>query len=171
MALTRSVPKEPAYIGIDPGAQGYLCWLVPSSMNPDRYIEAKETPTKIYQWITHISRNYDLRAIMIEEVHSIFGMSAKSNFSFGWNVGELHTILKLTQIGYDMVQPKAWQKEIGIKFPPKAKPAAKKKISAEVATRLYPKADIFGPQGGLKDGKSDALMIAHYAMLKYAGAI
>ena len=35
-----------------------------------------------------------------------------------------------------------------------------KKEVADIASRLYPKAELHGPKGGLLDGRSDALMIA-----------
>jgi hypothetical protein len=104
---------------------------------------------------------------MLEEVHSLYGMSAKSNFSFGSAVGRIQTILNISHTGWDLVQPKVWQKEVGIKFPPKSKPAQRKKITAAAVNRLFPGADIYGPKGGLIDGKADALMIAHYCMLRY----
>lgn len=59
----------------------------------------------------------------------------------------------------DRVTPKKWQKFIGVT----AKGDAIKKNVAEIAARLYPNAQLHGPRGGLLDGRSDALMIAHYA--------
>ena len=56
-----------------------------------------------------------------------------------------------------------WQKSIGVK----AKGKAIKKDVADICSRLYPLVDIYGPRGGLQDGLSDALMIAHYNYLKY----
>jgi hypothetical protein len=47
------------------------------------------------------------------------------------------------------------------------KPADKKKFVASIALQLYPKAPLFGPKGGLLDGRADALMIAHYLSIKY----
>jgi len=61
------------------------------------------------------------------------------------------------------VQPKKWQKTIGVT----KKGKEIKKEVASICSRLYPDAEIYGPKGGLLDGKSDALMIAHYAFLNY----
>ena len=100
---------------------------------------------------------------IIEDVHSLYGMSAKSNFSFGFNTGLITGIIQSTGIGLDKVAPKKWQKEIGVK-------TKGKEIKAEVgqiATRLYPKVQLFTPRGRLEDGKSDSLMIAHYCYLTY----
>ena len=69
-----------------------------------------------------------------------------------------------------MVTPKTWQKACGIAFKPKSAPAEKKRVVAAKAHQLYPSAALHGPRGGLLDGRSDALMIAHHMMLKYGGS-
>lgn len=107
----------------------------------------------------------------IEDVHSMFGMTARSNFQFGFNVGLLHGIIRTTEIGLELIQPKVWQKATGVVIPPKSKSAEIKKLVAQVAMRLYPQAELYGPQGGLLDGRADALMIAHYLSLKYGGKL
>ena len=101
--------------------------------------------------------------IMIEDVHSIFGASAKSNFNFGYNTGVVNALAMATGESVDRVQPKKWQKALGVKSKGKA-------IKGEVASicdRLYPKTSVRGPRGGLLDGLSDSLLISHYAYLNY----
>ena len=105
------------------------------------------------------------------------GMGAKSNFQFGRNLGLVEAITHLQPWAdkIEYVQPKVWQKGCGIVFqypnemstPHRA--ALRKRTVAKHALELYPKAEIYGPRGGLKDGRSDALMIAHYLRLKYEG--
>ena len=158
--------KTKAYIGIDPGASGAICLLVPD-IDVIIFTGTTVEPALLRQSLMSVAGEYNLAHIMLEEVHSLHGMSAKSNFTFGFNVGTIQAILGTTGIGFDLVQPKVWQKETGIKFPQKSKPAQKKKITADVVKRLYPYANIHGPKGGLLDGRSDALMIAHYCRLKY----
>jgi len=112
--------------------------------------------------------NNEIHFIGIEDVHSIHGTSAKSNFNFGFNVGVLHAIADITQIGFDLIKPKEWQKVVGVPTQkPKTAPAVRKKAIAAVALRLYPTALLYGPRGGLLDGRADALMIAHYLSIKY----
>lgn len=128
-------------------------------------------PSQVYDAVVAERLESDIPMIMIEDVHSLHGMSAKSNFQFGRNVGLIHGILAITKIGIDLVAPKVWQKEVGVSVPATIKGAARakamKKATAEVCKRLYPTVDIYGPKGGLIDGKADALMIAHYCYLKY----
>ena len=102
---------------------------------------------------------FNLAVIMIEDVKSLFGMSAKSNFSFGYNVGVVNTLALASEVAVDNVMPKKWQKHVGVR----AKGKDIKKDVASICDRLYPHVSIRGPKGGLQDGKSDALMIAHYA--------
>lgn len=157
--------KSKAYLGIDPGASGAICLLVPHKSII--FIDAPYDISQLHQSLLSLQEEYALAPVMVEQVRSLFGMSAKSNFSFGFNVGEIQTVIKCARLGMDLVLPKEWQKLAGIKFPKKATTAQKKKITAERAIELYPDAEIYGPQGGLKDGRSDALMLSYYCMLKY----
>lgn len=162
---------EKAYIGIDPGASGYICALAPES-NSVEFIANTEKPHIIQKAVKHLFINYDLKKIMIEDVHSVFGASAKANFNFGFNCGLLYGIIRSAGIGLDTVQPKVWQKHIGIVtrirkkgapvIPATVRKKELKKDIAAICERLYPHVNIRGTRGGLIDGKSDALMIAHY---------
>lgn len=146
------------YIGVDPGAQGFLCHL-DTTNNIIEFQSCAATPVEIDAFIQACAP----AKIMIEDVHSLAKMSAKSNFGFGRNVGFIHALCGLEPCGVDLVTPKVWQKTIGIK------PGSKtlKKDVATIAHRLYPTAELYGPQGGLIDGKADALMIAHFCLLRY----
>lgn len=92
-------------------------------------------------------------------------MNAGSNFNFGRNVGIITTCLELFDREIKLIQPKQWQKLVGIHYPKKCPSAERKKITADKCMELYPEAPIWGPRGGLKDGRADALMIAHAASL------
>jgi hypothetical protein len=153
-------------MGIDPGDKGSVCIYTPQ-INEILFINTSDDAFYIRKIIEEQRAQVrDFRAY-IEDVHSIFGMSAKSNFSFGWNVGKLHTILQTLEMDYNKVQPKKWQADTGIVFPKKTATVEKKRIVAARALELYPKAIIHGPRGGLLDGRSDALMIMHYGKLQY----
>jgi hypothetical protein len=93
------------------------------------------------------------------------GMSAKSNFQFGRNLGLIEALVCIwnwEKLLY--VQPKVWQKGNGIVFPKGSSPTDRKRITTDRAKELYPRSvhDFYGPKGGLKDGRVDALMIAHF---------
>ena len=154
------------FIGIDPGVNGAICILDPAAGIAD--FEKTTEDARMLIDALKIMDSFDtcsVRCIMIEDVHSLYGMSAKSNFSFGSNVGRVNTIAEATGFMVDKVQPKKWQKAIGVKSTTKGKDI--KKEVAEICKRLYPNITIHGPKGGLDDGKSDSLMIAHYCYLTH----
>ena len=145
--------------GIDPGANGAIAVL--DSSNPDSVALldlAKVTPFDAYQWLHKQQPN----SVWIEDVHSLYGMSAKSNFGFGKNLGIVTAIAKIATNGQAVktVAPKVWQKYVGITVRGKA---IKKQV-AEIAQSLYPTTELYGKRGGLLDGRADALMIAHYGL-------
>lgn len=104
---------------------------------------------------------------MIEDVHSIFGSSAKSNFTFGFNTGLLHGIIRSLGLPLDQVQPKAWQKHIGVKSTVKGKDV--KLAVADIVQKMYPSitSEIYTPRYRLIDGRSDATGIASYCKFKH----
>ena len=145
--------------GIDPGTNGAIAVL--DSKNPDSVALldlAKVTPFDAYQWLHKQQPN----SVWIEDVHSLYGMSAKSNFGFGKNLGIVTAIAKIAINGQTVktVTPKIWQKYVGVTVRGKA---IKKQV-AEIAQSLYPTAELHGKRGGLLDGRADALMIAHYGL-------
>jgi hypothetical protein len=159
-----------SYVGVDPGAKGSLCLLDDAG-----YIQFFEPPKPlespanlIAELQTAISGRIPIHSA-IEDVHSMAQMAAKSNFSFGRNVQLMHTILQLVPLKYELITPKIWQK--ALKIPPKkvfdSLGMSWKQGVAGVALKLYPNANLYGPKGGLKDGRADALMVAYYLKLKY----
>lgn len=162
------------FLGIDPGASGAMCGLQikPDGSNNIIFLDNKtNNVVEKNAWLTRLSLS-TVSMCMIENVHSIPGAAAKASFNFGWNVGELHTLLALQPFGFDLVTPKTWQKAVGVYVPAQFKGAERKKRTknhvAEICERLYPGCPIRGSKGGLLDGRSDALAICHYARLKYS---
>lgn len=155
------------FIGVDPGRKGALCAL----SLPNKAIEFHSTPNdkvtnaEVYAWLC--KRAWLRPVIGVEAVRSLPGMSARSNFSFGYNLGNIETIISLVRHPWHQIPPKVWQKAVGIKFPKKYSGPERKKITAERCLELYPGAEIYGPRGGLMDGRADALMIAHYLSITY----
>ena len=163
------------FVGIDPGSQGAICFLNPL-MGTAEFYETTKHPSKLLEdFKEQQERSMRIvRAIMVEDVGPVQGVSAKANFSFGRNVGIVQTVAASTGLMVDLVPPKTWQKEVGIKgkqWPKGTNPSTKSKyIKSQlgaVCERLYPKVNIYGPKGGLKDGMADAMLIAHYCYLKH----
>lgn len=155
------------YLGIDPGSKGAIAVLTPALKHISFHDLSGTTPHAILQFFEEINTNTSINplVITIEKVHAIPGTSAGSNFKFGYNVGMINALAEASQIGVRHITPKAWQKQIGVTV----KGKAIKKQVAEIAEKLYPNAPIRGSRGGLLDGRSDALMIAHTTYLTYDG--
>ena len=145
--------------GIDPGTKGAICVL---DNNDPAYVAlldlAKTTIFDAAQWLH--AQKPDI--VWIENIHGFPGMTAKSNFGMGRGVGKVHAIAEIATHGQEakLVVARVWQKFIGVT----AKDKWIKKEVAQIATKLYPTANIRGKRGGLLDGRSDALMIAHYGL-------
>jgi hypothetical protein len=146
-------------VGIDPGTNGAIAVL--DSKNPDSVALLDLNKYSIYE-TTKWLHNKKINVIFLESVHSLYGMSAKSNFGFGRNFGIAFAIAKLAVSDgpVQQVTPKVWQKYIGVTV----KGKGIKKEVAKIAQGLYPNAQLQGKRGGLLDGRADALMIAHYGL-------
>lgn len=164
--------KLTAIVGIDPGISGSLCLLIPNTKQV-LFNSTTEKPIILLNWFNQIQKEFNLKIVMVEDVHAIPGAAAGSSFSFGWNTAVMNVIPLCSGASLDKVQPKVWQKYVGVKKKVQKKGAPKikahvrtRQLKQEVAAicdRLYPNVNIRGPKGGLLDGMSDALMIAHYA--------
>ncbi|RUT50951.1 hypothetical protein [Campylobacter fetus] len=143
-------------VGIDPGKNGAMCRL--GKENEPFFIDFKDIGIDAY-----IAALYSLKPtiVIVEKVHSMPNQGVVSTFSFGQRLGELEGMLRTLHLPYELILPQVWQKEIGI--PPKSD----KKEIAEFISSIYPNASLYGSKGGLLDGRSDALCLAHYARLKY----
>ena len=145
------------YIGIDPGAKGSMCVI------SNGKVLFKDFDLKDYSNTLKAFLDTDDTELMvaIEKVHAMPGQGVSSSFSFGQRLGELEGMLTALQIPYELVAPRDWQKACGI--PAKSD----KKGIASVIQKLYPTAELYGNKGGLRDGRSDALGLAHFIRLKY----
>ncbi|PPB54620.1 hypothetical protein [Campylobacter hyointestinalis] len=140
--------------GIDPGSSGALCIL-------DRDITFYDF--KKIGMLGYIKALRDIKPeiVLVEKVHSMPRQGVSSTFSFGQRLGEIEGILSTLSIPYELIPPQVWMKAIGI--PAKSD----KKQIASFIYKLYPNVELNGSKGGLLDGRSDSLCLAHYARLKY----
>ena len=145
------------YIGIDPGAKGCMC-LIGIGKLAFKDFDLKEYSSTLKTFCNTCDTEL---MVAVEKVHAMPGQGVSSSFSFGQRLGELEGMLTALQIPYELVAPKDWQKACGI--PAKSD----KKGIASVMQKLYPTAELYGNKGGLRDGRSDALGLAHFIRLKY----
>ena len=169
------VNKPVCFIGVDPGAKGAWCFNIPEE-KVVIFLDNVTSSKRIVNFLKNIQHEYNIRVIILEDVHSMVSMSAKSNFMFGYNVGVVNLLAELSELPRDKVKPKDWQKALGIiskKWPKETRSSVRSKwlktAVAEKVIAIYPYAekDVHGPRGGLIDGRTDALAISHYARMKY----
>ena len=174
------------YLGIDPGKIGalvvfddtkFLAWLI-----MPKTIENEIDIPLLNKWIqTYTSTNTEIFCVL-EDVHSIFGMSAASNFQFGRGLGILEGVLGANNIEFAKVTPKVWQKEIWKDTTPIAEETGKKlksglpqvKIDTKatsllVAKQLFPDVDFLATKRSsvAHDGWVDAMLITEYCRRKF----
>lgn len=170
--------KYTRFIGIDPGKSGAIVSI------DDLGIEANATPMlnkeeyDLGGFFKLLQRLNNREAIvLIEDVHSIFGVSAKSNFQFGRGLGIIEALTVAAGLPYVKVGPKTWQKlcfqgvaEVtkGVTKTGRGKTDTKA-MAAVAAARLYPgEALNFGGRAKKPhDGLVDALLMAHYCKLMH----
>jgi len=141
--------KKKYIIGVDPGNNGGVA-IIDTMGNIIKTM--KITPDKenggihVKDILMFINENLhgnekDWLQIVIEDVHAIFGTSAKSNFIFGRNLGELLGFVKLIEIDYSRITPQKWQKIVwnDSDIVKKEKGKDTKKTTLNAVKRIYPK--------------------------------
>ena len=172
--------NEKLYIGIDVGAKGFI------SMQKNgvwRHFSIEDND--LYQLSDIMLRarlDNDSIVCVIEDVHAIFGSSAKATFQFGFNKGYLIGLLTANQIPYVLVQPKEWQREMWgnsdmvVNYKTvniKGKETTRKEVntkqtSINACKRLFPNLDLRKSERSKKidDNKVDSFLMSEYARRK-----
>lgn len=158
-------------IGIDPGYSGGICFLEKGKVR-DLYTipltpEGDVNFTGLIRIMSEV-RGSDI--IVIEDVHSIFGSSAKSNFQFGRICGILRTLAEFTGAEIVLVPPKTWQKRVWVEedLVVKGKKKDTKATSLNASLRIFPEVDFRKSGRATKphDGLVDAALIAYSITIK-----
>lgn len=172
---------EKTYIGIDPGAVGFITAMFPNG-NFEFYSIEENDDLDLNRILKSIKERSWMVSAVIEDVHAIFGCSAKSTFAFGEIKGILKGLLVANEIPYTLVQPKIWQGEIWnnqdmivsyrtVKRDDKEikqKVVDTKSTSINAARRLFPSIDLRKNDRCKKidDNKVDSLLMAEFARRK-----
>ena len=164
------------YIGIDVGKKGGIAVKSPRQselmlMTIPR-IKDKVDLRALVELFEDILMEGDEFMVAIEDVHSLFGMSAKSNFSFGEIKGIKIGILNALGFPYELVPPKTWQKEIWTSADMVYKTGKKvdtKATALVAAKRLFPNESFLATSRSSvpHDGLVDAALILEYCERKF----
>lgn len=172
---------EKTFIGIDPGVQGFITAIFPNGTFEFYSIDENDD-LDLHRVLKSIKeRSWQVTAVL-EDVHAIFGCSAKSTFNFGEIKGILKGLLIANEIPYTLVQPKQWQQEVwnnqdmivSYKTVVRAGKEIRQKVvdtkstSINAARRLFPNIDLRKNERCKKtdDNKVDSLLMAEYARRK-----
>jgi len=143
-------------IGIDIGKEGYF--VVHNSMKDEyeticmpkigKIIDTKEVDNIMKNIIS--ARFTSCTSVNIyavcEDLHAVYGSSAKSTFEFGYAAGLIEMVLVSNNIPFTKVAPKKWQAEMWQGVPIMKKPSSTGKtfvndtkgMSLVAAKRLFP---------------------------------
>jgi len=147
--------REGIWVGIDPGKAGAIAAIKDRDIL--QIFPHQKNMSEIFR---HLRLVYDIYHCYLEKQHTMPHDGRVSAFSNGEGYGYCQGMLDALMLPYTIIQAKNWLKYHGIST--KFKRTERKKIVAYTMQKKYPSANLYGPQGGLKDGLSDALAIADY---------
>lgn len=156
------------FIGIDPGKDAGIA-IIDADGNAVFAKEIPYHPVAYSELLSEIAETYEGKTaiLMVEEVRAIAKVSGTTNFSFGYNVGSIHSILALHGIPFETFTPLKWQKHLGYAkklFPEIKKQADTKPVIARLVHDAVPgsKMHSYTQRGRLIDCISDSFGMAHY---------
>lgn len=153
------------FIGIDPGASGALARF-DSARNVVEIVDMPMAPFGLSRGLNHwgladlLSRWADVSvSVVIERVSAMPGQGVVSMFTFGQYFGAVKQAVASAGIAYTLIEPRIWKRVYGLQGGRENKGA-----SAAKAIELFPelKPLMYGPKGGVKDGRAEAVLLAHY---------
>lgn len=160
------------YMGIDVGGKGFITTQKDGhfshySIEDNGYYQLSEIMAEI--------RKEKEIVCVIEDIHSIYGASAKSTFNFGFCKGYLIGLLVANRIPYHLIPPKEWQKEIWsnadkvVKYSSDGKKSTDtKNTSINACKRIFPHLDLRKNERcrNIDDNKVDSILMSEYARRK-----
>ena len=167
-----SIDRKPVG-GIDVGLQGAVALV---SADGSKY-EVHDIPTlkngskkeydmwAINDLLKSFILSYGNLLFYVEKVGAMPGQGVVSMFRFGMGYG----IAQMAVVGaghrLGLVRPQTWKAST-------MRDSAKTKgASCAVAHQLFPRAELTGSRGGMKDGRCEALLIAEYARRETYGTV
>lgn len=172
-------------IGIDIGSDGAYAIFVDNKLQYGKIPYVSEEPDMralfdiIFEAIPFLNEDeeFNMHAV-IEDLHSVYGSSAKSNFEFGKNNGLIIGMLQVAEIPFTKIGPKKWQKEMWqgirpvevlVKGKVNKDGSPKKKVDTKAtsliaAKRLFPKETFLATERSKvpHNGIVDAVLIAEF---------
>ena len=171
--------KMSHYIGIDPGFTGGIA-----------DIDASGTRVRVWDMPTRLrgkTKGSRYRAIDLPKLYDILrdaalggphvwglenpttrpGDGAERMLRFGRGIGNLEALIYCVSAGDEpeLVAPNLWKGRLGLKG---KETDEHSNLGVDLFKRYYPDHEplLYGPRGGIKDGRLDALLIAHWLRVR-----
>ena len=151
------------YVGIDPGKHGFIAVL--RGDGGTEFLSIEDSGDREVSEFLRVLAAAECYAV-IEDVHAIFGASAKATFEFGYCKGWLVGLLPAHGIAFSMVAPKSWQQGVWERCDKVTKEGRvrPKETSVRCAARIFPNVDLRRNERckTVSEDKCDALLMAEY---------
>lgn len=154
--------------GIDPGIEGAVALIKADGVqliDTPAFTSPKGRPEYdvhgMHKLLLDLKASYPGIRGVLEKVGAFPKNGSVGNFKLGYGYGLWAMALAALEIPHVLVHPIRWKKAV-LDGAPKTPQG-----ECGVAARLYPAASpqLRGPRGGLKEGRVDALLLAHYGIL------
>lgn len=169
--------NDRVYLGIDVGSKGFITLNTGADL---RFFSIADNDSYgLSDILRSVKEEFPNVVCAMEEIHAIFGSSAKATFAFGEINGLLKGLLIANKIPYHLVPPKKWQAEIWDNkdvvatyktVTIRGKQVNKKEVNTKqtsfnAAKRIFPTVDLRKTERckNLDDNKCDSLLISEYA--------
>jgi len=157
------------FVGVDPGKSGAIAMINEIQdviLLEDWPGDEVQAAKLIWRICDLVDRTCDKILGAIEKIHAMpmipikgqggmKGMSSTASFTFGAGWGIWKGIFAACEIPFLEPRPQDWMKGV-------FKKSDGKVANMAAAARTFPSAQIYGPRGGKKDGRADALLIADW---------
>jgi len=144
------------YFGIDPGQKGAVA-IVGDSGLIDILDWSPDIVDRMSEALAGVRGN---AFATIEQQQSMADQGRASIFTTGQGYGEYIGALKALKVPHQTVRPQDWMK--CLRIPGGMELRERKMVIAKRVAAMFPDAKLYGPKGGLRDGRSDALGIAAF---------
>ncbi len=171
------------YIGIDNGLSGGLA-MITLHNNGRKEISVIDMPTISIPTSKGKRQEYDIyqirefffcegkkikpSAIILELATARPGQGVVSMFRTGYGLGLIEGLLCGLKLPYEVVTPQKWKKHFSLMLKGKKEKKEIKQFTYSKAKKLFPSAELTGKNGGIKDGRCDAIMMAEYGRQVYS---
>ena len=158
--------KNLTVVGIDAGKKGAFATISDRALTGiTDFEDFSKTANALTKTLYPLILESDRLIVCIEKVQS-WGKDerrgAPTAFALGENYGFYLGVLATLNLNAYTIRPQEWKKFFNL--------IGKNKMgSMKKAKELYPEANLEGVRGGMKDGRADSLLIAHYGSMYFRG--